>query len=240
MNNNRTNTSTQIRNLYSEGYSCLNMKFFNMNLLLQWYPFTGKDSSGRSQYDTKGGQQTTVNIEGAYALYHVANDILDGKVEETNISIPCLSASITMDRKRAMDGQMETIISITKNGATIPFKFQTIPQQFRDSSGQIQTKFIEVGLGAFMKTLEGYLTGINAGRHLDKLTEDYIRMQDQNGGSQNSNQPPKNNNKYRNNYNNNRSNNGYQQRPYNNKYNQSQNTGWNPQAQSLNSYELPE
>ena len=77
--NNRTQTSTQIRNFYSEGMSYLNMKFYNTNLSFQFYPFTGKDQNGRSTYDTKNGETTTVNFEGAFTLWKAAKDIIDGK-----------------------------------------------------------------------------------------------------------------------------------------------------------------
>ena len=246
MNTNRTSTSTQITNFYSEGYSCLNLRFYNTNLSFQWYPFTGKDQSGRSQYDNKGGQQTTVNREGAYALYHVANEILNGKVDEANITVPCLNGQVVLERKHGIDGSPETFLIINKNGSSIPFKFQTLTEQIRDNKGQVQTRVVESALGAFAKTVEGYLTGINADRHLDKLTEDYIRIQEQNQSQQQPGQQPmkNNNNKYRNNYSNNNN------RPnYNNKYrnnnqygggNNSNNSGWNPQSQTLSNYELPE
>ena len=44
--------------------------------------------------------------------------------------------------------------------------------------GQVITndEIIEAGLGVFLKTVEGYLTGINADRHLDKLTEDFAKL----------------------------------------------------------------
>ena len=241
MQTNRPSTSTQIRNMYSEGYSCLNIRFYNTNLSFQWYQFTGKDQAGRAQYDSKTGQQTTVNVEGAYALYHVAKEILEGKVQETNVTVQCLSAQIILERKRAMNGEYETFLTISKNGVTIPFKFQSIVQQVREPNGQITTKQVDTGLGALMKTIEGYLTGINADRHLDKLTEEYIRHQESQQSMQNPGNVPKNNNKYRNNYNPNRNNYNGNKRPYNNQYNNNQsNNGWNPQSQNLSSYELPE
>ena len=184
---NRTNTSTQIRNLYSEGMSCMSIKFYNTNLSFQLYPFSGKNQNGRNSYDTKNGQQTTVNYEGAYALYHLAKDIIDGKVKETNLSVPCNGASLNLERKLGMNGQMETVFSISKNNVTIPFKFQTIQQQIKDG-GNISSVTIECGLGAFMKTIEGYLTGINSDRHLDKLTEDYAKAQAASGQQNNQQQ----------------------------------------------------
>lgn len=176
-NGQRTSTSTQIRNMYSDGMSYMNIKFYNTNLSFQLYPFTGKDPNGRSKYDMKNGQQTTVNFEGAYALYQAGKDIIDGKVQQTSLSVPCNGASLVLERKLGMNGQMETVFSISKNNVTIPFRFNTIQQQV-NTNGQVQSQTIEIGLGAFIKTIEGYLTGINADRHLDKLTAEYAAIQE--------------------------------------------------------------
>lgn len=213
----QTNTSTQIRNMYSDGLSCLNIKFYNTNLSFQFYPFNGKDQNGKSRYDMKNGQQTTVNFEGAFALYSVAKDIIDNKVQQTSISIPCNGASLILERKLGMNGALETVFSINKNNTTIPFKFNTIQQQV-NTNGQSQTNNIEVGLGAFLKTIDGYLTGINADRHLDKLTEDFVKSQEE---TNKPNQQP--NNSYQQNrksYNKGNYNN-YQQKPQQNYSNQS-------------------
>lgn len=221
---NRTNTSTQIRNMYSDGMSYMNIKFYNTSLSFQLYPFTGKDQNGHDKYDTKNGQLTTVNYEGAYALYQTAKDIIDGKVKETNLQVPCNGASLILERKLGTNGKMETIFSITKNNVTIPFRFQTIQQQIKDG-GNITTITVESGLGAFMKTIEGYLTGINADRHLDKLTEDYAKLHPNNNGGGNNNF--NRNNNYRKNYNNNRPNNNRQ-------------GNWGPPAQNFNDYSIPQ
>ena len=219
--NKRTSTSTQIRNMYSDGMSYMNIKFYNTSLSFQLYPFTGKDQNGRDRYDMNNGQITTVNYEGVYALFQTAKDIIDGRTKECNLSVPCNGASLTLERKLGMNGQMETVFSITKNNMTIPFKFQTIQQQIKDG-GDISTNTIESGLGAFMKTLEGYLTGINAERHLNKLTDDYAALHPQNNNQQQGN----NNYQRRNNYN---RNNNYQQ-----------NRQWNNQpAQNFSDYVVP-
>lgn len=230
----QTTTSTQIRNFYSDGMSYLNTSFFNTNFSFKFYPFINKDN-GRSVYDMKNGINTTVNFEGAYALYNAAKDIIDGKITELNLPIPCAAgAMLTLERKLGQNGIMETIFSISKNNMIIPFKFPTITFQSKEN-GQIVTKVIESGLGAFMKTLEGYLTGINADRHLDKLTEDFAKLQDngQNGGQQ---QGGNNyNNSYRKNYNN-----GYK-KPYNggnNQYNNNRGNYQPPNQQDFSTYQI--
>lgn len=188
-NQQRTTTSTQIRNMYSEGMSYMNIKFFNTNLSFCLYPFVSKDPTGRSNYDMKNGQQTTVNFEGAYAIFQVAQDIISGKIQEVNLPVPCAAgASIVLERKMGQSGKMETLFSISKNNTIVVFRFQTIDQQVKEN-GQVTVKTIESGLGAFMKTLDGYLQGINADRHLDKLTEDFAKSQEAlrgaNGGNPN-------------------------------------------------------
>ena len=227
-NNNamHTSTSTQIRNMYSEEISYMNIKFFNTNLAFQLYPYNGKDQNGRSRYDMKKGQQTTVNYEGAYALYQASKDIIDGKIQELNMSIPCTNATLTLERKFGTNGQMETIFSINKNNVTIPFKFQTITQQIREN-GVVSTKTVETGLGSFMMTIKGYLTGINADRHLDKLTEDYIKLQQESQKQPNNNQ---NGNGYKQN--------NYKKQNYGNNYQQPQPNAWGS-SQNMSSYNLP-
>ena len=242
----RTNTSTQVRNMYSDGVSYLNISFFNTNLAFKFYPFLSKDNVGRSRYDTNNGQNTTVNYEGAFALYQMSKDIIDGKIQEANLVIPCASeASLTFERKMGTTGQLETWISISKNNVIIPFKFQTIVQQVKEN-GQPVTRIMEVGLGVFMKTIEGYLTGINADRHLDKLTDDYVKSQGGNTQQGNSgNDFRYQNNNFRNNgykkpYNNNG---GYKKQPYNGPQNPNgnnqQNWGNNMNQQNMSSYSLP-
>ena len=224
-NSGRTNTSTQIRTMYSENMSCMTIKFYNTNLSFSLYPFTGKNQQGRSTYDMKNGQQTTVNYEGAYALYQAAKDIIDGKVQQTSLAVPCNGASLTLERKLGMNGQMETVFSISKNNVTIPFKFNTIQQQV-NINGQVQTNIIEIGLGAFLKTIDGYLTGINADRHLNKLTEDYAKLQERNEQPQAQNQGQNNgggNNNYR------------PRKQYNNYYQKPQQ---NYQTQSFSDYQI--
>lgn len=233
-NKQQTSTSTQIRNFYSEEMSYMNVSFFNTNLSFRFYPYIQKDQAGRSVYDMKNGINTTVNFDGAYALFEASKGIIEGKINEMNLPIPCAAgAELTLERKLGQTGVMETVFSISKNNMTIPFKFRTSSCQVKEN-GQVMTKIIECGLGSFMKTIEGYLTGINADRHLDKLTEDFAKMQENNGNSGNNggnggNNQYQNNGGYKKNYNNN---NGYR-RPYNN-YNNGGNNNQNNFNNSTN------
>lgn len=244
-----TQTSTQIRNMYSDNMAYMNIKFFNTNLSFQLYPFQSKDETGRSKFDMQHGQMTTVNFEGAFSLYQASKDIIDGKIRECNLLIPCANgATLTLERKMGMNNIMETYFTINKNNVIIPFKFMTQTYNANENGQNVQ-KVIECGLGAFMKTIEGYLTGINADRHLDKLTEEFVKAQSENGNNQNSysSNNNSNNNGYRsNNYNkgnsNNRGNYNYRKNYYNNNNNSNgNNNGFNDgsRQQNMSTYNIP-
>lgn len=257
MADNRTTTSTQIRNMYSEGMSYMNIKFFNTNLCFQLYPFTGRDNTGRSSYDMKNGLSTTVNFEGAYSLWQIADTIISGRIKEINHTISCAAgANLTIQCNTAPNGEPEVIFSINKNNVMIPFKFAVIAQNIKNGNGQNEIYYIHAGLGAFMDTVKGYLNGINADRHLDKLTDDYVKaiqandpqQSAQQSTQQNNNQQGYKNNNFRGNYNNNGNykkgyNNNNYKRPYNGNNNNNfpnppQQNGWQPPQQNLASYEI--
>lgn len=236
-NNNQTNTSTQIRNLYSENMSYLNVSFYNTRLSFKFYPYIGKDNSGKSMYDLKNGQNTTVDFDGAGALLDIIEDIIDGKTQECDLPIPCASgAELKLHRGIGNEGKLETVFSINKNNTVIPFRFKTMSYQVKEN-GQFITKIIECGLKGFKGILDGYLTGINADRHLDKLTDDFIKAQEGQNGNNNSgnnNGNYRNNNYRKNNYNN-------YKKSYNNNGNSNYNgnPNWEPtKQQNLSSYQI--
>ena len=184
-NQGKVNTNTQVRNMYSDGLSYLNMKFYGVNFSLQLVPFVSKDANGRSIYDRTKGVMTTIDYDAAYSIFKAANDIIQGKeaAQGLTLNIPCAAgAVVSLERKPGQSGQMETFFSISKNNITIPFKFNTHSYQVKEN-GQMVTKVIESGLGTLAKTLDGYLSGINADRHLDKLTEDYVKSKEGQGGA---------------------------------------------------------
>ncbi len=249
MNENYSNKlacSTQIRNLYSDGNSYLNIKFFNTNLSLQFFKFSGKDETGRSSYQ-KQGLMTTVNFEAAYALYQASHDILTNKLtNEMRLVIPCAGgATLLLERRKNQNGVLETALSINKNGEIIPFVFSTITRQIQENNTFV-TNTIESGLGAFTKTIDGYLTGINSERHLNKLTEEYVKSLGENASTDTANtnaNPPQqyqSNSNYQKPYNPN-----YQRKQYNrgnfNNYNRSR-PQWdnnNPPQQTISQYNIP-
>jgi hypothetical protein len=221
--------------MYSNGYSYLNIKFYNTNLSFQFHPFISKDSNGRDVYDFQNTLMTTINLESAFALYKISKEIIDGKHTSMLLTIPCASdASLTLERRAVpqTNGQMETILSINKNGKTIPFKFKTISVQTMENN-QMVTRVIEVGLGALQKTIDGYLTGINSERHLNKLTDDYIKsLEGDNQKSQFQTGSGYNNFKSNGNFNN-----KWKGRKNFNDNNQPQQS-WEPQQQNMSSYQI--
>lgn len=170
----RINCNTQIRTLYSDGNSFMTIKFYNMNLSFSLHPFEG-NNNGRNTY-SRDGLYTFVNFEQAYALFKVATDILNNAITETTLTIPNQNGSVilTLKRIRANDG-FNTILSISRDTQTVQFIFNKINQQVMEN-GIPTNRVVEAGLGAFTKTLEGYLVGVNAERHLNKYTEEYAKQ----------------------------------------------------------------
>ena len=175
----KTQTSTQIRNMYSDDMSYMNIKFFNLNLSFQLYPFLEKTQDGRSKYDMKNGLQTTVTYEGAAALFKACQDIIDNKVSELTMSIECYEATLRLEYKMSATGQYDTVLILSKKNTDIPFKFKTHYYTIKEN-GQVITKIVPSGLITFAKILDAYMSGINADRHLDKLTDDYANLQNTN------------------------------------------------------------
>jgi hypothetical protein len=94
-------------------------------------------------------------------------------------ALPCNNATLTLAYKREENNQMRAYMTIEKSNQSITFKFSIHTFQEK-KDGQIITKVIQSGLGAFAATIEGYLTGIGAGRHLSKLPDDYGETKDEN------------------------------------------------------------
>lgn len=169
---NNKSTNTYIRTLYSEGFSFLMMSFFKTNLTLNFVPYLGKDNMGRSQYSKTEFLSTTVHYEGAAALYMTAMPILNGNESQVELVLPCSNqATLIFEYKLNQNNQMGAYLLINKNNETIPFRFGTMQYRVKEN-GQVITKVIQSGLGAFAETLDGYLTGIGADLHLNKLSEE--------------------------------------------------------------------
>lgn len=172
------NKNTYIRSLYSPGFSSLTMSFFRTNLTLNFVPYLGKDNVGLSQYSKTEFLSTTVNYEGAVALYLSAMPILDGNGSQMELVLPCSNnATLILEYKPDQDNQMSIYLFINKNNRTIPLRFGTMQYRTKEN-GQMVTKVIQSGLGAFTKTLDAYLSGIGADLNLNKLSEEELENQE--------------------------------------------------------------
>lgn len=242
----KTNTSTQIRNFYSDGLAYMNVSFYNTNLSIKMQPFKGKDNMGRNSYDESKKQTTTIDYESAYLLWSTIEDILAGKDISGTIPIPCgPDATLEFKREMGSNGFMESSLIISKNNIQIQFKFRQVITNI-NVNGQMIQKVNEVGLGSFNKVINGYLEGINADRHLNKLTDDFVKAQqpqgqNNNGGGNNNYQRPYNNGNNNGGY----RNNNYRRNNYNgnnrNYNNQNNNNNWNgqpPKQQDMSSYNI--
>lgn len=247
-------TTTQVRTFYSEGIAYISTQFFNTNFSINIVPFASKDPTGKITYDRQGGVGTTINFEAAFTLFEALHGIYNGTKYAKGgiVNLPCTGgATLVLERKVGTTGQMETWLICSKNGKTSSFKFATIMTK-EMVNGTMTDVISEAGVGAFGMTIHGYLTGINDGRHLDKLTEDYVKSLEPNaqqrpGGNFQTNSGYRPNNQYRNN--NNRGNwNNNNRGNWNNNRNQTsappQQQSWENQqsqgTQNMSTYNLPQ
>lgn len=172
------NNNTYIRTLYAPGFSSLMLSFFRTNLTLNFAPYLGKDNVGLSQYSKTEFLSTTVNDEGAATLYLSAMPILDGNGSQMELVLPCSNnATLILKYKPDQNNQMSTYLLINKNNRTIPFRFGTMQCRIKEN-GQMVTKVIQSGLGAFVKILDAYWSGIGSDLHLNKLSEEELENQE--------------------------------------------------------------
>ena len=172
----KNSISTNIRAIHGKD-SFLAMSLFNSYFSLRIGGFNERNH----QYDNSSAQTMTVHHDGAAFLYQVAMDIIDGKHSETELQAVYRRTdtdAIILENKRE-HSRMVTCLIIKKNGRVNSFEFLPHPYKTNED-GQVVTKFIQSGLIVFAKTLDGYLTGIGADRHLSKLPEDYENSQDEN------------------------------------------------------------
>ena len=171
-----------IRTLYSVGLSSIMISFFNTNLTLSFAPYIGKNHIGLDQYDFKKSLRTSINYEMATFLYLVAKSVIADQYAEQQISavLQCNNhTTLIFEHKPDQYNQMDSYLTINKNNETISFKFKTHIYRVKEN-GQMITKIIQSGLGALAKTLDGYLTGINADGHLNKIADDLENLQNEN------------------------------------------------------------
>lgn len=157
-----------IRTLYAPEYSSLMMSFYKTHLTFAFSPYSGKNESGFPQYDIKRHVSTTVDHEGAAALYLIVKKILQGDEMPTRLILPRYhQATLTFKYEPDESNQMRAYLLLDKNRETIPFQFAIHQYQVKEN-GQVVTKTIQSGLMAFEKVLEAYLTSTDAAKYLNK------------------------------------------------------------------------
>ena len=231
--------ATTIRTLYSDGYSYMSLKFYNNMFSISLNKFLEKDNTGKNVYN-QDSVFIALNYDQAYALYKICKDILDGKVNEVNFKIQIGNNSLVLGRANN-NNQYDTILTITRDNNSTQFLFSKTTAAINNNPTTI-----EMGLGAFCKTIEGYLTGINSDRHLNKLTDDYLKSIGVSTNQNTSNNQNQNQGNYQNNYQNNRGN--YQKRGnynrnynrnYNSNYNRNQGGGYNNPSYTKPAWDVP-
>ena len=169
----KRNVSTYIRSIYSPGYSSIMMWFFNTNLTLGFIPWIRKTYSGFDQYDKDRFVSTSIDFEKASMLYLLARGILDGKIlGEVSQQIECNKQTmLTFEFRQDQGGEMNSSLTISKNGEQIQFVFVTHKCTVKRPDGKKEIKVIHAGLGVFAMTLEAYLSAVGASNHLSKLSD---------------------------------------------------------------------
>ena len=187
-NTGRTNVSTQIRTLYSPEMSCITIKFYNMDLSFSLSPFSGKTASGFDQYNRDKSIWANLKYDQVSLLYQLVSDVLGGRVDGDGAQVSTIvnlrnvgTVNIILEWNR----NQGTTLTMSRNNEAIPFKFATDKINVR-KDGQITQRIVDTGLITFANTLNGYLTGINADLHLNKMKEEYVKQQEANpqGGYQ--------------------------------------------------------
>jgi hypothetical protein len=188
-----TRTETHIRTIYSD-LSCVTIKFYNTSLSFNFIPFAGKDSRGINQYQKPQqpgqivGMTTTFTHANAVAMMSaIRENIIPAiaKDEDVAVTIPLANnTEIVLERRNDEFAQKRIFMTISRQGQSgpnnIPYKFEQTVLTITDTTGRNQ-KVFESGLLSIIYIIEGYLSGINSERHLNKLTEDFAKLQEGNG-----------------------------------------------------------
>ena len=172
--NNYEKLSTHIRNLYSKGMAILTLSFFKNNFSLLMRPSIETSSPNGLDEFNKEGIMTTINYDGASALWLTCRKIIFDSDESVVLKLQCAN-KVTLILEKKAPG--EVYLVVIKNDRTIVFRFTSTVRKVTEN-GATRTEIIENGLGVFMFTLEGYLQGVNADAHFAKLGEEFEVQQE--------------------------------------------------------------
>jgi hypothetical protein len=167
--------NTQIRTLYSIGYSSLMLSYFKTNLVLSFVPYVGKDDRGFNAYSKNEFLSTSINHDGAAFFYMQAAQLLNGKDldKPLEVSLPCNNgASLTFVYK---PDEKNVYLTINKNDMSIPFMFQTT-RYVEKVDGQWVPVVMQTGLGTFAMVLGCYIVGKAANDHIHEYYNDALQQ----------------------------------------------------------------
>lgn len=177
-NNGYTNqqTTTQIRTLFCDT-SYLNLKFYNNRLALTICRKIGIDQNGKPMWDN--GPTTTVTYEKAVQLIEACKLATQDPwkprevtAQETHNEV---ATNLSVIDSKGPKGFVATL-TISKNNEVYSFTFESMNVKVKnDTTGQMTDLQIQTQLITFKRILESYVDGINSDRHLDKLTDDYVK-----------------------------------------------------------------
>ena len=149
-----------VRNFYAPGLSSLTLRYFNVNLAFHFSPSLGtKNSLGLEDYCTKTSQSTSINYQGAGALYLAIKKVLveNDYDKQIEVMLKCRNDTLLIfEYKPDGDNQMRAYLTIHKNSKVIPFMFATNEITVTENGERVK-KTLQSGLAAFYKIIEGYL-----------------------------------------------------------------------------------
>ena len=162
---------THVRDFYGGNFN-LKIGLFNKNLALRINPNRVTTFGGSSQNDMGDGITATVNFEGAYYLYEVAMSIVNDldRENEKRAVLERGDTTTILEYIRNQNNIMVAYLTICKNNQSFSYEF--LKRTYQEKNGQMITKFVQSELGAFAHTILGYLIGVGAGRHLEKLHDE--------------------------------------------------------------------
>lgn len=215
-NQQRQQTSTQVRTFFGDNVY-LGTKLYNNMFSVSIHTCTGRDQNQRPLWDL--GALFSMKYEDGAALAEACKIVVADPLnpKEVHLAIPGNEKVLRFDCADNPATGFTAVLSVTKGNvkSDFPFSYTEIDVSDRTPDGTpvMRKVRIQSQLIAFYRTLSGYLEGINTDRHLDKMTEDYARMQE---GRQDHRDNGGNNNGGGGGYNNNRGN-----------WNRNRNGNWN-------------
>lgn len=189
-NNQRQQTSTQVRTFFGDNVY-LGTKLYNNMFSVSIHTCTGRDQNQKPLWDI--GILFSLRYEDTAALAEACKIVTENPMEpkEVHLVIPGNEKMFRFDCADNPATGFTAVLSIAKGNQKSEFVFSyneiDVSKRMPDGSSQMVKVRIQSQLVAFLRTLNGYLEGINTDRHLDKMTDDYARMQEDKHGERRDN-----------------------------------------------------